>query len=160
MIRSLVCLSLVVALASCGIRDNELTDADGNAVSAPGNIPPNPDWDGNIPDEISDLYELGDSYLYISPGGYMAKFRPSEAGNNCFVEFERQALFHDGENNYTSIDANPAPGETAQTHSYILTISALSNNGLGVTEIVTGGSRASTYLRAIGMTIQDVPICR
>jgi len=160
MIRFLVSLSLLVALTSCGIRDSELTDTEGNPVGVGGSIPPNPDWSATIPDDIHGFYELGGTYLYISAGGYMAKFRPDPGGSNCFQEFEREALFHDGGADFTSIDANPAPGETAQTHTYQLRNQDNTGNGLAFTEIVPGGSSASTYIRVSALTIFDVPICR
>jgi len=159
MIRTLVCLSLVIAISACGIREEDLIDADGNPISDSGLIPPNPDWNATIPDEVSGLWDQAGVYRYISPGGYMARFMPPQGGDNCYEEVERQALFHDGGNDYTSIDANPEPGETAQTHTYSI---SLNDNGVDLNfgEILENGSIASGLSPVVGLLITDIPICR
>ena len=165
MIRTFTCLALVLFIAACGVRDPDPdgtgttsdsgTDSDSGSSGSSSQIPPNPDWSEQIPDEVSGLYSAEPNYLYISPGGYKAFF-PLQSSLNCHTETEVELISHDGGEFYSSIDAYASDTLLAESHEYQITFQG---DVMNLTEIITGGSSTSYYTIVTGLSIYDIPIC-
>ncbi len=167
MIRTFTCLALVILTAACGVRDPDPdgtgtttdsgTDSDSGTGSSTSSsqIPPDPDWSEQIPDEVSGLYSADPNYLYISPGGYKAYF-PLQSNLNCHTETDVELFSHDGGEFYSSVDAYASDTQLAESHEYQITFQG---DVMNLTEILTGGSSTSYYTIVSGLTIYDIPIC-
>lgn len=163
MIRTFACLAILILTAACGVRDPDpdgtgttsSSDSGSESSGSSSQVPPDPDYSEQIPDDVSGLYSAEPNYLYISPGGYKAYF-PLQQTSNCHTETDVELISHDGGEFFTSIDVYENAAGLTETHEYQI---SFGGDVMNLTEIITGGSSTSYYTRVAGLTIYDIPIC-